>query len=350
MHPVLRAQEEAAASVLPADVADYYAGGSGEEETLEANRAAWHDFALRPSVLRDVSAVDTGVTLLGASLAAPILVAPTALHGLAHPDGEAATAAGAAAAGSLLVVSARSSVPIETVASATAGPWWFQAYAMRDAGLSDALIERAVRAGASALVLTGDTPYVGVKARSTPGVDPNALHLANLASGPGLAPRSLDSVLQDPSITEATIGRLAERHGLPVLVKGVLRADDAERCIAAGAAGLLVSNHGGRQLDRAVPTAHALAEVVAAAGGVPVLVDGGIRSGTDVLVALGLGATAVLVGRPVVWGLAADGADGVERCLRALREDLAHVLALAGATSPGDLPAGLVRPRRSPRW
>jgi 4-hydroxymandelate oxidase len=347
MHPVLRAQEEAAAGVLPADVADYYAGGSGEEETLAGNRAAWHDFALRPSVLRDVSAVDTTVTLLGATLAAPILVAPTALHGLAHPDGEAATAAGAAAAGSLLVLSARSSVPVEHVAPA--GRWWFQAYAMRDAGLSDALIERAVRAGASALVLTGDTPYVGIKARPTPGVDPNALHLANLASGPGPAPRSPESVRQDPSITEASIRRLGERHGLPVLVKGVLRADDAERCVAAGAAGLIVSNHGGRQLDRAVPTAHALAEVVAAAGGVPVLVDGGIRSGTDVLVALGLGAAAVLVGRPIVWALAADGADGVERCLRALQEDLGHVLALAGATSPGDLPPGLVTPRWSPR-
>ncbi len=131
-------------------------------------------------------------------------------------------------------------------------------------------------------------------------------------------------------------------------MKGVLRADDAERCIAAGAAGLIVSNHGGRQLDRAVPTAHALAEVVSAAGAVPVLVDGGIRSGTDVLVALGLGAAAVLVGRPIVWGLAADGADGVERCLRALQEDLAHVLALAGATAPDDLPAGLVRPVERP--
>ncbi len=320
--PLLRAQHARAAELLPREVLDHDDGGSGEETTLAEAERAWCDVRLRPRVLRDVSAVDTALDLLGTRLTTPVLAAPTALHGLVHPDGEAATAAGVARAGSLWVASSRASRPPEQVAD---GPWWLQVYVLRDRGLTREAVQRAAAAGARALVLTGDTPYVGVKLR-----------------GPGPAqvvqpPRRR----QDPSTGLDAIGWLAAESGLPVLVKGVLREDDARDCVAAGAAGLVVSNHGGRQLDRAVATARAL-PAVAAAVDVPVLVDGGLRSGLDVLCALALGARAVLLGRPVLWGLAAGGADGVEACLRAVTDDLAAVMALAGARGLHEVTPDLV--------
>jgi 4-hydroxymandelate oxidase len=290
-------------------------------------------------VLRDVGEVDTALTLLGTPLRTPVLVAPSALQGLAHPEGEAATAAGAAAAGSLLVLSTRSSTPIEQVPR---GPWWFQAYVMRDRDLTRALVERAAAAGATAVVLTGDTPYVGRKRRQgvPTGVDRLVNLAQHLADGAALDDASIE---QDPSADLHCIDDLARASGLPVLVKGVLRGDDAVACLDAGAAGVVVSNHGGRQLDRAVPTAVALPEVVAAvAGRAPVLADGGLRSGLDVLCALALGADAVLLGRPVLWALAADGAHGVEQCLRAVTDDLANSMALAGARRLHEVSADLV--------
>ena len=336
--PLLADQLERATARLPADVLAYYAGGSGAEVSLEEATAAWRQVRLRPRVLRDVGAVDTSVTLLGTPLATPVLVAPAALQGLAHQDGERATAAGAAAAGSLVVVSTRSSTPLEHL---TPQPWWFQAYVMRDRGLTRALVARAAAAGARAVVLTGDTPYVARKKRS--GVPTGADRLANLAQHLGDGWTGGAEIEQDPTADLACIADLAEAGGLPVLVKGVLRGDDARACVAAGAAGVVVSNHGGRQLDRAVPTAAALVEVADAVGGrVPVLVDGGLRSGLDVLCALALGADAVLVGRPVLWALAADGARGVEQCLRALTDDLRESMALAGARALADVTADLV--------
>ncbi|MGY1733177.1 alpha-hydroxy acid oxidase [Geodermatophilus sp. SYSU D01045] len=340
MLPVLTDSRERARAALPSEVWDYYEAGAGDEVTLGEAEAAWRDFRLRPRVLRDVSGVDLTTRLPGAEAASPFAVAPTAFHALAHPDGECATVRGAGDAGCLTVVSTRASRTLEDVGAAATGPWWFQAYLMRDRGLTEALVQRAAAAGARAVVLTVDTPYVGRKDRVA-GVRiavPDDVFLVNLAQHlvPGAVAR--EAAEQDPSATPDAIGRLAGVSGLPVLVKGVLRGDEADRCVEAGAAGVVVSTHGGRQLDRVVPSAHALPDVVEAVGGrVPVLVDGGIRSGTDALVALALGADAVLVGRPVLWGLAADGASGVTATLEALAAHLRHVLALAGATSPADL-------------
>ncbi|RZS87395.1 4-hydroxymandelate oxidase [Motilibacter rhizosphaerae] len=341
---VLARQEAQAELALPRSTYDYYAGGSGEEITLESNLAGWRGYRLRPRVLRDVAEVDTSTEVLGTRLAAPVVVAPSALHGLAHPDGEVATAAGTADSGSLLCLSTRSSVPLEEVAAAGSGAdWWFQVYVMRDRELTEGLVRRAAAHGAKALVLTGDTPYVGLKKRTTEGLSVGSLHLANLAQHVAGGVVDQRATEQDPGIGLDVIGWLHEVSGLPVVVKGVLRGDDARDCVSAGAGGVLVSNHGGRQLDRAVPTALALPEVVEAVGAeVPVLVDGGVRTGVDALVALGLGASAVLLGRPVLWALAAAGRAGVTQCLDAVRADLAHVMALAGARSVAELPEGLV--------
>ncbi|HVM27109.1 MAG TPA: alpha-hydroxy acid oxidase [Mycobacteriales bacterium] len=342
MLPLLADQADAAARELPPEVHDYYAGGSWDEVAVVEAEQAWRRTRLRPHVLRDVSTVDVALDLLGTRLSTPVLVAPTALHGLAHPDGERATAQGTADAGSLLVLSTRSSVPLEQV---PAGPWWLQVYVMRDRGLTRALVQRAAGAGATALVLTGDTPHVALKKRT--GAPPRGLeHLANLAqhlvSGKGA-----DDVEQDPSAGLSVVRELADASGLPVLVKGVLRGDDARACLDAGAAGVVVSNHGGRQLDRAVPSAQALPEVADAVGDDgAVLVDGGLRSGLDVLTALALGARAVLVGRPVLWALAAGGPDGVRACLSSLTDDLARAMALAGATRLSDVTRDIIAPGR----
>jgi 4-hydroxymandelate oxidase len=350
---VLEQHERTAARELPAAVVDYYAAGAGQETTVGEAAAAWARYRLRPRVLTDVSTVDVATDLLGARLATPVAVAPTALHGLASPDGECATVTGAGAAGALTVVSTRASRRLEDIGRAATSPWWFQAYAMRDPDLTDALVRRAADAGARAVVLTADTPYVGRKDRvaGTRLEVPDEDFLVNLAQHlpDGAMDRAPDraaaraSAEQDPSATVAAIDRLAAASGLPVLVKGVLRGDEALRCVAAGAAAVVVSNHGGRQLDRAVPTALALPEVVAAVGDrVPVLVDGGLRSGSDVLTALALGARAVLVGRPVLWALASGGATAVTESLSALTEDLRHAMALAGAPSLDDLDPSLV--------
>lgn len=317
--------EVRARALLPPEVYDYYAGGSGREDTLRDNPRSWSRVRLRPRALRDVSRVDTTTTVLGTPLAAPVVVAPMAFQGLVHPDGERATAEGAARAGSLMTVSTRSSLPVEDIG---ADPWWFQVYVMRDRDLTTRLAARAAAAGARALVLTADTPVVARKHRtSRAGAVPEEHFLAAL--GPGAEAGSAE---QAADITFEEVGRLRAGSGLPVVVKGIVRGDDAEAAVAAGAAGVLVSNHGGRQLDGAVSTADCLREVVAAVDGrAEVYVDGGLRTGTDVLRALAMGARAVLVGRPVVWGLAVDGAEGVQAVLDGLADDLAHVMALAGA-------------------
>lgn len=337
----IAALEAAARDALPRDVADYYAGGSGTEVTLDEAAAAWLGYRFAPSVLRAVPDVDASVTLLGTRLPSPVGIAPMAFQTLLHPDGEVAMATGAGEA--LLVVSTRATRTFEEIAAARTGPWWLQVYALRNRAITEAVVGRAVAAGASALVLTGDTPYVSRKARqgrlSSLGEEEYLVNLGRHLPAGADPDVDLD---QSPEVTEAEIGRLAAESGLPVLVKGVLRADDAARCVDAGAAGLIVSTHGGRQLDRALPSAVALPAVVAAAGGVPVLVDGGIRSGHDVLAALGLGAAAVLVGRPFAWAVAAGGADGVRALAAAYTDEFAHVLALAGCRDVASIPADLV--------
>jgi 4-hydroxymandelate oxidase len=329
--------EQQARGLLPAAVYDYYAGGAGRERTLRANERAWARTWLAPRVLRDVSSVDTGTVLLGRPVATPLAVAPTGFHRLAHPDGEVATAAGAARAGALFVLSTRSTRRIEDVAE-VAGTWWFQVYMMVDRSHTARLVQRAAAAGASALVLTADTPVVGRKRRDSDDLEiPDEDYLANLGQIDDLSQTG-----QGTDVTFADIAWLSEvSGGLPVVVKGVLRPDDALACAAAGAAGVLVSNHGGRQLDGAVPTAVALPGIAAALAtnpaGIPAYVDGGIRSGEDALAALALGAQAVLLGRPVLWALACGGADGVADLLTSLTDGLAHAMALAGTPTVADV-------------
>lgn len=333
MLTVLQEQADKARAVLDPEVFDYYGAGAGDQITVAESAAAWAAYRIRPHPLRNVAAVDTAATALGVPVATPIGVAPSAFQRLAHPEAERATAAAAAAAGALFVLSTRASLPIAQIAAAAQGPWWFQVYVMRDRDLTRRVVATAVDAGARALVLTGDTPYVGRKrqVRGTRIPMPDDHYLVNIA--PHLAPGTDGRVAaaQDPSIGLETIDWLTREFGLPVLVKGVLRGDAADECLRAGAAGVVVSNHGGRQLDRAIPSAHALAEVVdAVAGRGPVYVDGGLSCGLDVLVALALGASGVLVGRPILWALAAGGQPAVTQALTSLTDDLSHVMALAG--------------------
>lgn len=352
MTAIAERQLERAREVLSPDVLAYFGAGAAQELSMSEAEQAWRGFRLRPRVLTDVTAVRPSRQLLGTELASPVLVAPTAFHRLAHPDGEAATARGAAAAGSLMAVSMRCSVPLEEVAAAARGPWWFQVYATREPAVHRALALRARDAGATALVITGDTPVVGRKPRlnAVRVPDVEAYWTVNAAPhlrGGAMSAEPDDALEQSPAATTDLVGELTELTGLPVLVKGLLRGDEAERCLEAGAAGVVVSNHGGRQLDRAVSTASALPEVVAAvAGRVPVLVDGGLRSGLDVVTALALGASAVLVGRPVLWALAAEGADGVRDLLVSLTDELVHAMTLLGARTLTELTPDLVA--RSP--
>ena len=345
MLTVLEDQAAKAHAELSPEVLEYYSAGAGGEVTRDEAAQAWTRFRVRPWPLRDVSSVDTSVTLFGDRFATPIAVAPSAFHRLAHPDGERASIAGAERAASLFVLSTRASLRIADIGTATTAPWWFQVYVMRDREATTKIVADAVTAGARALVLTGDTPFVGAE-RRVRGVRipmPDDEYLVNIRHHPSPRVDGQWAAAQDPSIGLETIGWLKQISGLPVLVKGVLRGDAAVACLDAGADGIIVSNHGGRQLDRAVPSALALEEVVAAVNGrAPVLVDGGLQSGLDVLIALALGAAAVFVGRPVLWALAPDGADGVTAALDALTADLRHVLALAGVTKLSELDNDLV--------
>jgi 4-hydroxymandelate oxidase len=342
--------EARAAESLPLAVYDYVAGGADDELTLADNAAAWSRYRIRPHVLRDVSTVDLSTTLLGTQVGSPVHIAPVAYHRLLHDEGELATARGAAAAGSVFTLSTMATTSIEDVAAAAPdGLRWFQLYVHRDRGLTSWLVERAEAAGYRALVLTVDTPRIGSRRRD--GVHgfvlPDGLELANVASYPG-AQTSASTVAYatasfDPALTPEAVSWLAGTSSLPVVVKGVLRGDDARTCVEAGASAVLVSNHGGRQLDGVVATADALREVADAVGGdVDVYVDGGIRRGTDVLRALALGARAVFVGRPVSWALHDGGADGVAAVLDTLREETALAFALAGVASCDEVGADLL--------
>lgn len=331
----VEAREEAARALLPPEVYDYYAGGAFDERSLAANLDDWAALQLRPRVLRDVTTVDPGTTLLGEPVPHPIVVAPTAFHRMAHPDGETATARGAQAARARFVLSTRSTTPVEEVADALGGaPFWYQVYVLQDRGLTAELTRRAAAAGATALVLTADVARLGRRLRDVRNGFVLPAHLGTVES----LDRPDNLADQDAGLTFADIAWLREATGLPVVVKGVLRGDDARACIDAGAAGVIVSNHGGRQLDGAVSGARALPEVVQAVGGDgEVLVDGGIRRGTDVVKALALGARAVLVGRPVLWGLATGGADGVQQVLGDLVAELDLAMALCGCRTLGDV-------------
>lgn len=332
--------EETARSLLPPEVFDYFAGGADDERTLAANLVGWARLRLRPHVLRDVDAVDTSTTLLGHPVPSPVVVAPTAFHRMAHPEGEIASARGSAAAGAHFILSTRSTTPVEEVAAALDGaPFWYQVYVVKDRELTVELTQRAVAAGATAVVLTADVPRIGRRLRD---VRNRFVLPANLGTVESLdRPGNLAD--QDASLSFDDIGWLAELAEVPVVVKGVLRGDDAAACVDAGAAGIVVSNHGGRQLDGAITGVEALPEVVASVGDrAEVYVDGGIRRGTDIVKALALGARAVLVGRPVLWGLAVGGADGVTKVLRELTAELDLALALCGCPTLADVTNDLV--------
>ena len=347
----LSALQERARELLGPGAADYFDGGADDELTLRESEEAWRRLRLRPHVLRDVSTVTTGTTVLGTRVAAPVLAAPSAAHGLAHPEAELATARGCAAAGSLMVVSTRGSTPLEEVArEAGAAPAWFQVYIMRDRELTAEMVRRVAAAGYTALVLTVDAPLLGRRLRDVRNGYrlPPAMSLVNLGGDLAAELERADRARQDPAVTPDDIDWLAELSGLPVVVKGVLRGDDAILAVEAGAAAVWVSNHGGRQLDGTVVAAEVVPEIVAAVGNrVEVYADGGIRRGTDVLKALALGARAAFVGRPVLWGLAVDGAGGVRGVLDGLRDELALAMALAGCPTLDAVTHDLLAPART---
>lgn len=338
--------EARAREQLPAAAFDYYAGGAETETTLAEAPGAWRSWRLRPHVLRGITTVQLGTELLGNPVRTPIGVAPWAFQGMAHPDGELATARGAAAAGALLTVSTSATHSLEEVAAAADSPAWFQLYRLHSDAHTDDLARRAGDAGYRALVLTVDLPMMGRRRRDLRHdfALPAGLRRAN--HPPAGDQPSLQNVVT-ATWTFDDIARFGQLSGLPVLVKGVLRGDDAVRCVQAGAAAVWVSTHGGRQVDPAIASAHALPEVVDAVGAdVEVYADGGIRSGSDALTAIALGASAVFVGRPTIWGLATGGAGGVAGVLAALSEELAHTMALCGLDDVRSVPRDVVTPAR----
>ncbi|MGK4585536.1 alpha-hydroxy acid oxidase [Kitasatospora sp. HPMI-4] len=340
--------EERAAEILAPEVRDFIAGGSGAERTLAANRAALDEIYLVPRVLRDVSARTTACELLGATAAMPVAVAPVAYHRLAHPEGELASARATKRAGVPFTAATLSSYPIEQI-TATGATTWFQLYWLRDRAQRHDLIQRAEDAGCTALVLTVDVPWMGRRLRDirngfTLPPEVTAANLTEAASSAAHHRTALNSAVAThtalalaPDLTWDDVAELRATTRLPIVLKGVLAPEDAARAVEAGAAGLVVSNHGGRQLDGAAPAVQLVGEVRAAVGDrCQVLLDGGIRSGLDVLRALAAGADGALVGRPLIWGLAADGEAGASRVLDLLATELDDALGLAGCSSPAE--------------
>jgi len=319
---------------------EYYYGGSDDEVTLRDSRAAYERIRLRPRVLVDVSNCDTRTTVLGTPVSMPILVAPMALHCLAHPEGECATAQGTGMAGTLMIASTTATRNIEEIADAATGPLWFQLYVYPSFEVAAKLVRRAEAAGYRAIVLTVDLPRLGRREkdiRNNVTIPPSPYYEANFVDvekeGQQWVPLTWESLLWLRSITS-----------LPILLKGILTAEDAVLAVEHGVDGIVVTNHGGRQLDTAIPSIEALPEVVeAVAGRCEVYLDGGIRRGTDVLKALALGARAVLVGRPVLWGLAVNGAEGVRHVLELLRNELELDMALAGRPTLDSIDRSLVK-------
>jgi isopentenyl diphosphate isomerase/L-lactate dehydrogenase-like FMN-dependent dehydrogenase len=341
--------ERVAAEVLDAGPLGYFAGGAGDELTLRENVEAWRRWRLRPRVLVDVSEVKTEVELLGGPLSMPILVAPVAYQRLAHAEGEIGMATAAADAGTAICLSTLATErPSDVAAAAPAGRRWFQLYSFRDEAVTRALADEALGAGFEAIVVTADAPPGGNRERDRRAGFrlPVDLGTPSLVAAMGERKFTIEETfdLMTRALTWSDLEDLASEVGVPVIVKGILTAEDATLAVEHGAAAIVVSNHGGRQLDRSLATADALAEVVdAVEGRIPVLVDGGIRRGVDVAIALALGADAVLVGRPALWGLAAAGRPGVARVLEILRAELELTLALCGATSPAGLSRSHVR-------
>jgi 4-hydroxymandelate oxidase len=318
----------------------YYAGGAGDELSLTDAHAAWDRIRLRPRVLVDVTARDLTTAALGRSLAHPIIVSPTAAHHMAHPDAERATARGAAAAGALMTLSTIASTPMEDVAQAAPdAARWFQLYAPSDRAWCQSLVDRAVAAGYEAIAVTVDLPLPGNRERDLR----NGFVLGVGAHLPPDQPTDERGIIEVPAFGWDDLAWLRSICPIPLLAKGILRADDATRAVDAGCDGIWVSNHGGRQLDTSIAGVEALPEIADAVGDRALLVvDGGVRRGIDVLKGLALGADLVAVGRPIIWGLAVNGADGVQHVLEILRDELSLAMALAGCRTIGDVTPDLI--------
>lgn len=348
--------ERAARALLPSAALGYYRSGADAQRTLRANCRAYRRWEIWHRVLVDVSAPDTSTTVLGTRVPSPVLVAPTAYHRMAHTDGEAGTARAAARAGTVMVVSTLATTSLEDVAAAAPqATRWFQLYVHKDRAFSAELVARAVAAGYRALVLTVDTPVLGRRlADERNGFAlPAGMRMENLGPLLAGATSSEASMLarfvasrHDASFSWRDLEWLRSLSPLPLVLKGVVRADDAARAAAAGVDGLIVSNHGARQLDGSPATLDALPGVVEAAGAkLEVYLDGGVRWGTDVLKALALGARAVLLGRPILWGLAVGGEAGVSAVLALVEAELRRAMALAGCPTLASIDGSLVRRR-----
>ena len=319
--------ERLAREVLPSSTSEFLAGGAGDERTLAWNRSAFDRWALRPRFLRGVSAADPSTVLFGFPLALPVLIAPWAYQRTAHPDGELATARAAARAETIMCVSTTAVDILENIAAASTSSKWWQLYLFADRGFTAEMLRRVSSAGYTALVWTIDLNAYGLRHRETRigYVPPISLTTEELA--------------YDSSIGWDDLAWIREQApGLPLLLKGILTAGDAELAVEAGADGIVVSNHGGRQLDTSPASLDVLPEVIDTVGGrIPVLLDGGVRRGTDIVKALALGASAVMIGRPAAWGLAAGGEDGVVDVLRILRDELENAMILCGCHAVADI-------------
>lgn len=346
--------ETLAREKLPQMAYDYYTSGAQDEITLRENRTAYDRIHLLYHVLVDVSHRDSGAKVLGQHLSMPILIAPTAFHCMAHPEGEIATVRAAGSAKTIMILSTHSTSAVEDVMSEARGPVWFQLYVYRDRSATEALIRRVEAAGCSALVVTVDAPLLGRRERDVRNRFqlPQGLSVKNmLPAGKTDLPKEIaDSGLAayfasllDQALTWKDIEWLCSITNLPLLVKGIVRSDHAMRAVDYGVSGIIVSNHGGRQLDTAPATISVLPMITeAVAGRVEVLIDGGVRRGTDVVKAIALGAKAVLLGRPILWGLAVDGERGVSQVLEILRTELDLAMALCGCTSLNAISRDLV--------
>ena len=346
--------EAAARKKLPKTAYDYYRSGANDELTLHENHAAYERIRLKPKVLIDTSKRDLTTTVLGQTLSMPIMVAPTAFHCMAHPEGEVATARAAGKAGALMMLSTLSTSSIEEVLPEATGPVWFQLYVYKDREATLSLVERAVSHGCTAIALTVDAQVWGRRERDIKNRFrlPKGLSIKNLMpAGKGDFPdEKADSGLAayvtwqfDQTLTWKDIDWLCSKAKVPVLLKGVLHPDDARRAADHGAAGIIVSNHGARQLDTVPATIEALPHLVEAVDEkLEVLIDGGIRRGTDVFKAIALGAKAVGVGRPIIWGLAVDGEQGAKRVIDIVRKDFELTMRLCGCATLADITQDLL--------
>ncbi len=319
--------EPAARAALPDDFYGFVAGAAGDEWSHAENRRAFDRWVLRPRVLRGVGESDPSVGILGASVSMPVLVAPWAYQRFAHPDGEIATAHAVGRAGTVMCVSTTALDILEDIAAASDGPKWWQLYVFTDRGYTEEMLARVVAAGFGAVVWTVDLNAYGLRHRET-----RSGYKAPITP-------TTETLAYDVTLSWEDLPWIREHApGLPLLLKGILTKEDAELAVQAGVDGIVVSNHGGRQLDTSPATLDALPEIVeAVAGRVPVLMDGGVRRGTDVVKALALGATAVLIGRPAAWGLAAGGEDGVLDVLRILREEVENAMTLCGCRTVDEI-------------